>query len=177
VAATSTANIGNPRPPEPKKIDVGTVAALGVAIGAIGTFATALIGYATGLFRMGVLASIAAFLALVLLISMPSVILAYIKLRKRNIAPILDANGWAVNIRPRINVPFGATLSSAARLPPGSRRDTRERDAERAFPWRLLIGGLILLYAAHAWKTEQLDRFLPAGMRAAHVLHGQPKAF
>ena len=55
-AATGTANVGNVKPPETKKIDVGTVAALGVAVGAIGTFATALIGYATGLFKLGPLA-------------------------------------------------------------------------------------------------------------------------
>jgi hypothetical protein len=175
-AAASTANIGNVRPPEPKKIDVGTVAALGVAIGAIGTFATALIGYATGLFKMGPLTTVGAFLAIILLISMPSVVLAYIKLRKRNIAPILDANGWAVNIRARINVPFGATLSSSARLPAGSRRDTRDAYAERGFPWRSLIAALLVLYGAHAWSKGQLDGFLPGTLRAAHVLHGQPKA-
>lgn len=175
-AATSTANIGNVRAPEQKKIDVGTVAALGVAIGAIGTFATALIGYATGLFRMGPLTTIGAFLGIILLISMPSVVLAYIKLRRRNIAPILDANAWAVNIRARINVPFGATLSSSARLPAGSRHDARDEYAERGFPWRTVIVALLVLFAAHAWSKGQLDGYLPGGMRAAHVLHGQPKA-
>ena len=174
-AASSTANIGNVRAPEAKKIDVGTVAALGVAIGAIGTFATALIGYATGLFRLGPLATLGAFVGLILLISMPSVVLAFIKLRKRNLAPILDANGWAVNIRARINVPFGASLSSSARLPAGSRRDTRDRYAERGFPWRTVLALLLVLYAAHAWSKGRLDRFLPQGATAAHVLHGQPK--
>ncbi len=173
-AATSTANIGNARAPEAKKIDVGTVAALGVAIGAIGTFATALIGYATGLFRLGPLATVGAFLGIILLISMPSVVLAYIKLRKRNLAPILDANAWAVNIRARINVPFGASLSSAARLPAGSRRDTRDRYAERGFPWRTVLVLLALLYAAHAWSKGQLDGILPTGLQAAHVLHHAP---
>jgi hypothetical protein len=175
-AATSAANIGNTKPPEPKKIDVGTVAALGVAIGAIGTFATALIAYATGVFRLGVMATIGAFLGIILLISMPSVVLAFIKLRKRNLAPILDANGWAVNIRARINVPFGASLSSSARLPAGSTRDTRDRYAERGFPWRLLLGGLLLLYAAHAWSKGSLDGILPQSIRASHVLHGRAPA-
>jgi hypothetical protein len=170
-AATSTANIGNAKAPEAKKIDVGTVAALGVAIGAIGTFATALIGYATGVLRLGVLASVGAVLGIILLISMPSVVLAYIKLRKRNLAPILDANGWAVNIRARINVPFGATLSSSARLPPGSTHDTHDRYAERAFPWRTLIVGLLILYGAYAWSKGRLDGYLPRSLTPAHVLH------
>ncbi|HVV48307.1 MAG TPA: hypothetical protein VHO06_01490, partial [Polyangia bacterium] len=127
--AAGTANIGNAKPPEIKKIDVGTVAALGVAVGAIGTFFTAVIGYATGLFRLGPLATAAAFVGILCLISLPSVVLAYIKLRKRNLGPILDANGWAVNARAKINVPFGATLSSVARLPRGARRDTSDRYA------------------------------------------------
>ncbi len=170
-AATSTANIGNVKAPETKKIDVGTVAALGVAVGAIGTFATALIGYATGVLKLGVLACVGAVLGIILLISMPSVILAYIKLRKRNLAPILDANGWAVNIRARINVPFGATLSSSARLPPGSTHDMRDRYAERAFPWRTLIVGLLILYGAYAWSKGRLDGYLPRSLSPAHVLH------
>jgi len=170
-AASSTANIGNAKPPEAKKIDVGTVAALGVAIGAIGTFATALIGYATGVLKLGVLACVGAVMGIILLISMPSVVLAYIKLRKRNLAPILDANGWAVNIRCRINVPFGASLSSAPRLPPGSTRDTRDRYAERAFPWRTLIVGLLVLYGAYAWSKGRFDGYLPRSLSPAHVLH------
>ncbi|HXJ22639.1 MAG TPA: hypothetical protein VMT03_20645 [Polyangia bacterium] len=175
-AATSTANIGNAKAPEVKKIDVGTVAALGVAIGAIGTFATALIAYATGILRLGVPATVGALLGIILLISMPSVVLAYIKLRKRNLAPILDANGWAVNIRARINVPFGASLSSAARLPPGATRDTRDRYAEHGFPWRLLLVGLAILYGAYIWSRGNLDSYLPRSVSASHVLHGHAPA-
>ena len=59
---------GHRRPPtsgtssrRDQEIDVGTVAALGVAVGAVGAFATALIGYATGLFKMGPLATVGAF--------------------------------------------------------------------------------------------------------------------
>ena len=47
-------------------------------------------------------------------------ILASIKLRKRSIAPILEANGWAVNIRTRINIPFGTQLTKLAAIPFGS---------------------------------------------------------
>src|SRR5262249_39368082 len=83
--ATTTVHVDKAKPPEPKKLAIGTVAALGVAVGAIGAFVTALIGYVTGIFRMGVLPTIGAVLGLFLLISLPSVILAYIKLRKRNL--------------------------------------------------------------------------------------------
>jgi hypothetical protein len=71
--------------------------------------------------------------------SLPSVILAYIKLRKRNLGPILDTNGWAVNAKARISVPFGASLTGVARLPRGSRRDHRDRFAEKAFPVKRVV--------------------------------------
>ena len=38
-------------------------------------------------------------LALMLLISGPSMLLAWLKLRQRNLGPLLDANGWAINGR------------------------------------------------------------------------------
>lgn len=169
-AATATAQVGNAKVAEPKKVDVGTVAALGVAVGAIGTFVTALIGYATGLFKLGPLAIVGAAIGLVLLISLPSVVLAYVKLRKRNLGPILDANGWAVNARARINVPFGATLSSVARLPRGARRDTSDRYADRGMPWKTIVVLLLLGYLGYRWYTGSLDRFLPEPVRATHVL-------
>jgi hypothetical protein len=168
-AATGTANVGNVKPPETKKIDVGTVAALGVAVGAIGAFVTALVGYATGIFKLGPLATVGAFVGIICLISLPSVVLAYIKLRKRNLGPILDANGWAVNTRARINVPFGATLSSVAQLPRGSRRDTSDRYAEKSFPWKLLVFIAILAYVAYAWSQARLDRFLPEAARSTTI--------
>ena len=173
VAATGTANIGNVKPPETKKIDVGTVAALGVAVGAVGAFATALIGYATGLFKMGPLATAGAFVGIMLLISMPSVVLAYIKLRKRNLGPILDANGWAVNSRAKINVPFGATLSSVAKLPRGSRRDTSDRYAEKSPPWKSLLFVALFLYGAYAWWQGKLDRVLPEPARSTTIFPGR----
>jgi hypothetical protein len=138
-----------------------------VAVGAIGAFFTALVGYATGLFKLGPLATAAAFVGIICLISLPSVVLAYIKLRKRNLGPILDANGWAVNTRARINVPFGATLSSVARLPQGARRDTSDRYAERTFPWKALLFFGLLLYGVYAWYEGKLDRVLPEAARSS----------
>jgi hypothetical protein len=107
---------------------------------------------------------------LVLLISLPSVVLAYIKLRKRNLGPILDANGWAVNARARINVPFGATLSSVARLPAGSRRETGDRYAEKGFPWKTVLFLLLLIYAGSRWYRGAFDRVLPERVRSINVL-------
>ncbi|HEX7510486.1 MAG TPA: hypothetical protein VF335_04245, partial [Chitinivibrionales bacterium] len=130
----------------PKKLDIGIVAALGVAAGALGTFAATLLGYAAGIIRLGPLAIAGAFVGIALLISGPAVVMAYIKLRKRSIGPILDAGGWAINATARINVPFGAALTKIAALPPGAQRDLIDPYAEKKSPWPKVIMLSVFLY-------------------------------
>ncbi len=171
--AARAVNLDKGEPAKPAaatKIDIGTVAALGVAFGAIGTFLTAIIGYATGVFKLGPAATFGAAVAVVLLISTPSVVLAYVKLRKRNLGPILDANGWAINSRAKINVPFGVTLTKVAKLPPGSRRDSQDRYAERGFPAKTLLAMGIVLALGWTWYQGRFDAHLPAHVRSATVL-------
>lgn len=134
-------------PPPPKKIDVGVVAALGVAVGAIGG---AIASFAAGLMRLAPWQIPLVFVGLILLISLPSMIIAWLKLRKRNLGPILDANGWAVNARARINVPFGGTLTEVATLPPGSQRDLFDPFAERKSPWPKVAVAVIVLWILYA---------------------------
>jgi hypothetical protein len=146
------------------------VAAIGVAAGAIGTFITALVGYLAGIFKLGILPTLLAVAGLMLLISMPSVIMAYMKLRKRNLGPILDANGWAVNAKAKFNVPFGATLSSVAKLPPGSRRDSSDPYADKGFPWLWLFAAALLIFIGYRWYEGTFDRHSPAWMKSTTVL-------
>jgi hypothetical protein len=170
-AAETAVNLDKAKPEKPpSKMDIGTVAALGVAVGAIGTFLTAILGYATGVFKLGIPATFGALVAIMLLISLPSVMLAYLKLRKRNLGPILDANGWAINTRARINVPFGTTLTAVAKLPPGSRRDANDRYAEKSFPWKSVFALAVVLYVAWSWYQGALDRHLPPHVRSTSVL-------
>ncbi|MBQ9473633.1 MAG: hypothetical protein IJU81_04415 [Bacteroidales bacterium] len=56
-------------------------------------------------------------LAIILIISGPSMFIAWTKLRKRNLGPVLNANGWAINSQIRINTTFGATLTQLAKYP------------------------------------------------------------
>jgi hypothetical protein len=118
-AATAAATADKARP-EPKKIDVGTVAALGVAFGAIGTLLATLAGYFSGILKLPFWQVCLALVGIVLLISAPSMLIAWLKLRQRNLGPILDANGWAINGRVKMNVPFGGSLTQVATLPPGA---------------------------------------------------------
>lgn len=135
-------------PQQPKKLDIGIVAALGVAAGALGTFVATLLGYISGIVKLGPLAIVGAVIGLVALISAPSIVLAYIKLRKRNLGPILDASGWAINGKARINVPFGSMLTHVAAMPPGSHRDLTDPYADKKSPWPKLALIGILLYLA-----------------------------
>src|SRR5690606_5210414 len=69
-------------------------------------------------------------MGLLLVVSGPALLLAWMKLRKRSLAPLLDANGWAVNSRIPISVGFGETLTHLAVIPRGAkvmRRDPYER--------------------------------------------------
>jgi hypothetical protein len=147
--------------PEAKKIDVGTVAALGVAFGALGAFAAEVWKQVTGLASMGPMGLVWAFLGVILLISGPSLILAYIKLRKRNLGPILDANGWAINARAKISVPFGAKLTEAAKLPPGAQRDLIDPYAEKKSWWPRIIILLFVLWVVYWFLDRQgyIDRW------------------
>jgi hypothetical protein len=163
-APAPTAAPGAPPPPsppakpaEPAKIDIGTIAALGVAIGGIGAFATAILGTIFGLgwwMPLGVI-------GIILAISGPSMLLAFMKLRRRNLGPLLDANGWAINALTRINIPFGTTLTDLPALPEGARRSSHDPYAEKRSPWPLYLFVLALLALAILWYLGKLDAVLP----------------
>lgn len=127
---------------EPKKVDVGTVAALGVAFGAIGTAASFI---ATGLAKLALWQLPLVVLALMVIISGPSVFIAWLKLRKRNLGPLLDANGWAINTRAKISMPLGKSLTQVATLPPGAHRDLFDPFAEKKSIWPKLLAVLTIL--------------------------------
>jgi hypothetical protein len=167
-AAEATANVDKSKPdaPPPSKLDIGTIAAIGVAVGGISTFLGALFGKLvdTGPWLP------AAIIALLLMISGPSMLLAYLKLRTRNLGPLLDANGWAINGRARINVPFGTALTEVAALPPGTALSLKDRYAEETRPWRLYIALAILVVLGGAWYLGKLDLYLPDVISSEHVL-------
>ena len=85
-----------------------------------------------------------AIVGVLVVISGASVVMASLKLRQRNLGPILDANGWAVNGRVKVNIPFGGALTKTAHLPKGSVRLLKDpyaatsRKAKVAF-WTILL--------------------------------------
>jgi len=140
ISATGSLAAGKPVPPPPPPFDVakfaGIFAAIGLAIGAIGTMLASVL---TGILNLAWWQIPIVIAGIVLLISIPSVLLAWLKLRKRNLGPILDANGWAVNARAKINIPFGTSLTASARLPENAERSLVDPFAEKKRPWKLYL--------------------------------------
>lgn len=128
----------------------GIFAAIGLAFGAIGTALAAIV---TGFLSLKAWQMPMVLLGIMLLISGPSMLLAFLKLRRRNLGPLLDANGWAVNARALINIPFGTSLTRMAELPAGAERSLVDPYASKkpVWPWLLLAAAL----AAAGWYGWQ----------------------
>lgn len=161
ISATEKIAQGKPAPPPPPPFDVakfaGIFAAIGLAIGAIGTMLASVL---TGILNLAWWQIPIAVAVIVLAISLPSVLLAWLKLRKRNLGPILDANGWAVNARAKINIPFGTSLTAAARLPENAERSLSDPFAEKRRPWKLYLALAVLLGVALVlWRQGTLGRW------------------
>lgn len=142
--------------PAPQPFDigkfVGIFAAIGLALGAIGSAVGSAIAGFIGLkwWQMPI-----AVTGIILLISGPSMIIAYLKLRKRNLAPILDANGWAINAQANVNIHFGNVLTHLAELPAGAKinlNDPFTKKKRPILPAILIISAIVggVLYLL--WK-------------------------
>ena len=125
----------------------GIFAAIGMAVGMIGT---ALVTLAKGLWELSWWQLVLVFLGILLLISGPAMVLAWLKLRRRNIAPILNANGWAVNAASKISIPFGETLTDMAKYPKMKLKDPYAKKGMPAWA-KVLITLLILAAAGAVW--------------------------
>ncbi|MEO6432062.1 MAG: hypothetical protein ABIO50_09970, partial [Nitrosospira sp.] len=143
IAAGTTPPPPTPKPPFDVGKFAGIFAAIGLALGAIGGILASLVSGILGLQFWQIPLAI---IGLMLLISGPAMIVAWFKLKKRNLGPMLDANGWAINARARINIPFGTSLTKLARLPEGSRRSLADPFAEKktVWPFYVLIAGVIV---------------------------------
>ncbi len=162
-AAEKTANADAIKVAPPNKVDVGAVAAIGVAISGAVTAITLILGY---VFALKFWQYPLVLVGLVLVISAPSMLIAWLKLRQRTLGPLLEGNGWAVNGRVKINIPFGTALTDVAVLPAGSHRsleDPYEDKAAAKQKRRVTFFIVVLLLAAAAlwirWNQHQTGRY------------------
>ena len=175
-ADTATDNIGTkpadgtaPAAPAEKKtpFDIakfaGIFAAIGLALGAIAAALAGLGAFLTAKWYNVILLIV----VIVIVVSGPSMFIAWTKLRRRNLGPVLNANGWAINAQVRINTAFGATLTSLAKYPLVTMPDPY---ADKKMPcWKkwlitlIVLGGIFcalyftntLKYVGLPFKKEQ----------------------
>ena len=135
----------------------GIFAALGMAVGMIGT---ALAALAKGIFALQWWQLLLAVVGIILVISGPAMVLAWLKLRRRNIAPLLNANGWAVNAASKISIPFGETLTDIAKFPTLKLKDPYSKTG--IAPWKkwlitvvvlAVVAGGLWLFNLLAWAN------------------------
>ncbi|WP_303787080.1 hypothetical protein [Azovibrio restrictus] len=146
-APGTPAEAAKPAPFDAAKF-AGIFAAIGLALGALGTAVASVITGFLGLKAWQIPLALAGIL---LLISGPAMAMAWFKLRNRSLAALLDANGWAVNARARINIPFGTALTQLASLPDGAARSHQDPYAEQKSPigFFFFIGILMALLALY----------------------------
>ncbi len=154
---------GDPAAPAPAKAQAfdiakfaGIFAALGMALGMIGSAVASL---AAGIAATPWWKLILAILAIMLVISGPSCFIAWSKLRKRNLGPVLNANGWAINSNVLVNIIFGRRLTSVAKYPKIKFKDP---DAMKSHAgWWILAGVMVLAgLGAFLYCTGRLDAII-----------------
>ena len=126
----------------------GIFAAIGMALGMIGTM---LVSVAKGWVTLTWWQQILVFCGILLLISGPSMIMAWLKLRRRNLAPVLNANGWAVNADAIISVPFGKTLTEQVEFPL-----VKVKKGLKGWQICLIVIACLIAAAAIAWLCNWL---------------------
>ena len=119
----------------------GIFAALGMAMGYIGTFLTSIV---TGIQSTPPLDLILILLGLMLVISGPSCFIAWTKLRKRNLGPILNANGWAINSKVLVNILFGGKLTTVAKYPKLKLADPYD---QKTPAWKIWLPTILIILA------------------------------
>ena len=126
----------------------GIFAAIGMALGMLGQCIVSLAKGVSGKPWWWYLVVIA---CIMLVISLPSVFIAWRKLRRRDLGPVLNANGWAVNAAAYVKPKFGKSLTQLVKYPkleavdPEARKKARRR---RCITWIIVI---LLLAGGGYW--------------------------
>ena len=152
-AAVTTTAEGKAQPFDIAKF-AGIFAALGMAVGMIGSFLT---GLFEGIFALKWWQLIAAFVGIMLIISGPAMVMAWMKLRRRNIAPLLNANGWAINAASKINIPFGETLTDIAKYPKLKLKDPYAKKGLTGWQKGLISLSVSAIIFAALWLSNLLS--------------------
>jgi hypothetical protein len=144
-----------PAVPQKMAFDPSVIALLSLALGTLAAAFAGILGF-LGKFETWQVPLV--ILGIMLVISAPSMAIAWLKLRKRNLGPILDANGWAVNAKARMNVPFGGALTGVATLPPGATFGAADKYAEKPSAWPKVLAVAFVLWFVWAFLNDSQGR-------------------
>lgn len=172
-AAPAAVPAAGAAPAAPQPFDIGKFAGIFAAFGmALGMIGTALTSIFEGLVNIPWWKTIIIFVAIMLVISGPAMVLAWLKLRRRNIAPLLNANGWAVNASSRISIPFGETLTDIAKFPTLKLKDPYAKKGLATWKkWCISLAALVLVVGG-LWLFNLLAW---AGLRSPLPRYNQPE--
>ncbi|MGA3144812.1 MAG: hypothetical protein ABSF10_17570 [Verrucomicrobiota bacterium] len=154
-APVAPASPAAPAAPAKPAFDPSVIALLSLALGTLAAAFAGLLGF-LGKFEAWQIPLV--IICIMLVISAPSMAIAWLKLRKRNLGPILDANGWAVNAKAKMNVPFGSALTGVAALPPGATFGAADKYAEKPSVWPKLLLVAFVLWFVWAFLNDSQGR-------------------
>ena len=162
-SATSKPAAGADAAQKAAPFDVGKIAVITIAVSAVVGVFTAIFAVLKGLTWWQWLILIA---ALMLIISLPSVFIAWRKLRRRDLGPVLNANGWAINAASYVRGKFAKGMTEVAEFPKLTAVDpaARRRAAWRKFfCWLfvLLIAAFCFLFFTNRLAKYGLPRHKP----------------
>ena len=148
-----------------KPFDIAKFAGIFAAIGmALGFLLEALTGILGAVFHSW-LSAIIFILIIMLCISGPSMVLAWIKLRGRNLGPVLNANGWAINSKIIVNSRFGRTLTQRAKYPAVVMSKDPYAPMPKWLIWLIFILIVLVIVFLVLYFNNYFDRF---GIEALH---------
>ena len=153
----------------------GIFAAVGMGLGMLGTM---LVSLGKGIAATKWWVVLLIILGLMLVISGPAMFIAWRKLRKRDLGPVLNANGWAVNAKSLVRPKFGKTLTSLVKYPAMKDVDpeTAKKVRRRRF-WTWLIVILILAGGAFCgWKLYEKKQAAKAAAAEAAAVEAEAEA-
>ena len=138
--------------------DVGKIAGITIAIAAVMGVVTAIVATLKSLTWWQWIVLIA---GLMLVISLPSVFIAWRKLRRRDLGPVLNANGWAINAASYVRGKFAKGMTQIAKFP---RLTAVDPVARRKAAWRRFWIIFVLLLLACGAFLFFTDRLAPYGL-------------
>ena len=138
----------------------GIFAAIGMAVGLVGAALAGIVSALKGITFWQILLILG---VLMLLISGPSMFIAWRKIRRRDLGPVLNANGWAINAAALVRAKFGKTLTSLAQFPKLTAVDPEARKKANVRKFWGWFCGLVVVACVALWLCNVLA---PIGIKS-----------